>query len=332
MLDRGGGFKSLFGHIWKTENLFKAWELFKRGKTSRDDVKKFSRNLEEHIYLLQNDLRTGVYRHGPYERFVVHDPKQRTIHKAQVRDRVVHQAIVNVIEPIFEKRFIHDSYSCRVSKGTHAAVTRFRSFLRSASVNNTRTVYILKCDVKKFFAAVDHQILLDLLRRHIDDGPTNLLLEYIVHTFSSSEGKGIPLGNLTSQLFANVYLHELDWYVKQTLRIQHYVRYCDDFVIITQSRDEAWMLAQKIEEFLHGHLTLDLHPNKVSVRTWKQGVDFLGYVLLPHATILRPKTAYRAIGRVSEGNMSSYLGLCSHADAYELSCLLKNISKRTVGP
>ncbi len=305
-----------------------AWELFKRGKTSKEDVTVFTKNLKQNISELQHDLHAGTYRHGPYEQFTIYDPKQRTIHKAQVRDRVVHQALVNIIEPLFEKRFIYDSYSCRIDKGTHAGVARFRDFLRSASSNNTKTVYVLKCDVRKFFATINHEILLRLLRDKIGGDQITLLVEHIVRTFSSYSGVGIPLGNLTSQLFANVYLHELDWYVKQRLGIHYYVRYCDDFVIVTESREEAWKLAMKLEYFLAETLKLELHPNKVSVRTWKQGIDFLGYVLLPHATILRSETAKRALARVSERSESSYLGLCSHADAYELSLTLKNFCFR----
>lgn len=284
----------------------------------------FERGLEEHLFALWDDLCFGLYKHSPYAPFTIFDPKQRTIHKATVRDRVAHQAIVNIIEPYFEKHFIYDSFSCRIGKGTHAAVERLRSFLRSTSLNGTRTVYALKCDVRQFFASVNHQILLDLVGKRIGDAQTIALIQGVVESFEVSAGKGIPLGNLTSQLFANVYLHELDWYVKQKMRIRHYVRYCDDFVILTDSHAKATALAKEIDEFVRNCLDLSLHPNKVSVRTWEQGVDFLGYVLLPHATILRPKTKRRAIWRVTERNATSYLGLCSHANAYEIQRLIRN--------
>jgi hypothetical protein len=150
------------------------------------------------------------------------------------------------------------------------------------------------------------------------------LLTHIIESFSVTQGTGIPLGNLTSQLFANIYLHEFDWYIKQTLRIRHYVRYCDDFVILVQSREEGFALIQRIDHFLRHTLKLALHPQKIYVRTWTQGIDFLGYVLLPHATLLRPTTAKRMIDRVTQNNESSYLGLCLHADTYELTRLIKN--------
>lgn len=284
----------------------------------------FERSLEDNIFELHKNLISGLYRHSPYEPFTIHDPKQRTIHKALVRDRVVHQAIVNVIEPLFEKRFIHDSYSCRVGKGTHAAVERLRSFLRSASKNGTKTIYAAKCDVRKFFASVNHEILLSLLTKRIFDPRVVDLLTVIIRSFETAPGTGIPLGNLTSQLFANVYMHELDWYIKQKLRVRHYVRYCDDFVMLTTSRNDGFDLAQKANLFLESHLKAELHPNKIHVYTWTQGIDFLGYVLLPHATILRPETARRAVRLITPENKSAYLGLCSHADAYAVSNLLRN--------
>ncbi len=284
----------------------------------------FERHLEDNLFELHKNLISGLYRHSPYEPFTIHDPKQRTIHKALVRDRVVHQALVNVIEPLFEGRFIHDSYSCRINKGTHAAVGRLKKFLRQASKNNTRTVYTVKCDVRKFFASVNHEILLNLLKRRIQEAKTIELLARIIESFSTTPGTGIPLGNLTSQLFANVYLHELDWYIKNKLHIQHYVRYCDDFVMLTSSRDEGFKLAKTADAFLRSYLKVELHPNKIHVRTWNQGVDFLGYVLMPHATILRPTTSTRMIARVTATNVSSYLGLCTHADAFELERTVRN--------
>jgi retron-type reverse transcriptase len=284
----------------------------------------FERNLEDNLFELRSELISQRYRHGEYEPFTVFDPKQRTIHKAGVRDRVVHQAIVNVIEPLFERSFIHDSYSCRVGKGTHAAVNRLRHFLRSESRNDTKTVYALKCDIRKFFASVDQTILVRLLERRILDERIRNLSKVIIGSFSTSPGKGIPLGNLTSQLFANVYLHELDRFVKHGLRIRRYVRYCDDFVLSFEDRSEAFETAKRIDVFLECELTLRLHPDKITVRTWTQGVDFLGYVLLPHATILRQKTARRMLMRATIENAPSYLGLCRHADAFELANALFN--------
>jgi len=311
------------------ENLFFAWEMFRRGKRNRDDVMVFERHLEDNLFDLHDDLANGLYHHQPYEVFTVHDPKQRIIHKACVRDRVLHQALVNIIEPRYERRFIHDSFSCRREKGTHAAVNRLRTFLCRASINNTKTIFTVKCDVRKFFDSIDHEILLELLFRHIHDPKTRELFRHVIKGFASSPGKGIPLGNLTSQLFANIYLHELDWFVKQKLGVKHYVRYCDDFVMVASSRREGFEVTGRCDAFLRSRLKLELHSHKIHVRTWEQGVDFLGYVILPHAILLRKETAKRAIRNISAKNSSSYLGLCAHSDSYEWECLMRNIVGKT---
>ncbi|HAU66051.1 TPA: RNA-dependent DNA polymerase [Candidatus Uhrbacteria bacterium] len=314
----------LFEQIVSIENLFFAWERFCKGKRKRQDVMLYERYLEDHLFSLQEELVSGTYVHSPYEPFTIYDPKQRLIHKACVKDRVVHQAIVNIIEPLFEKRFIHDSYSCRVGKGTHVAVRRLQTFLRREGKNNTKTVYALKCDVRKFFASVSHEVLLHQLSQSIDCIKTMALIKGIIQSYSTSHGTGIPLGNLTSQLFANVYLHELDWYVKQTLRTAHYLRYCDDFVLLVPSIAEGMRLADNVDLFLQERLRIQLHPYKVCVRTVKQGVDFLGYRVLEHAVILRTGTKKRVIENINAENVSSYLGVCQHANTYDLQRQLKH--------
>ncbi len=288
------------------------------------DVLEYERHLESNIFELQMELKSGTYRHGDYKPFTVWDPKQRKIHKAGVRDRLVHQAVVNVIEPPFERGFIHDSFSCRVGKGTHAGVKRLRRFLRQASANDSRTVWALKCDIRQFFASVDHQELLDLLSIKVKDEKTLFLLQEIIDSFSAAPGKGIPLGNLTSQLFANVYMHQFDWFVKQDLREKYYLRYCDDFVIISKDRQHLLELVDRLQVFLKDELQLELHPSKVQIRKWRQGIDFLGYVLKPHCTLLRTKTKRRVLARVNNDNLTSYLGVCSHADSHELEQTLLN--------
>lgn len=268
----------------------------------------------------------GNYEHGAYKPFTICDPKQRQIHKATVRDRLVHQAIVSAIEPLFEKRFIYDSYSCRVGKGTHVGVTRLRLFLRRASCNNTKKVYALKCDVRQFFASIDHHVLMERIETVIDDEQTLELLRVILLSHGAEAGKGIPLGNVTSQLFANIYLHELDWFMKQILGVKHYLRYCDDFVIISTDKDYLLSLIEPIRQFLSDKLKLELHPNKISIRSWNQGIDFLGYVVRPYTTSIRTKTKRRMMKRVDENNVSSYLGICSHANGYRLSQLVRTVA------
>lgn len=309
---------NLFEQICLPENLFTAWQRFSIGKHSKIDVMNFEYRLEDNLFVLREQLLSCHYRHDLYKSFTVYDPKRRQIHKATVKDRIVHQSIVNVIEPFFESRFIHDSFSCRIGKGTHAAVDRLRTFLRQVSHNNTRTVYALKCDVKKFFASVNHETLLSLLTRQINDPKTIELLENIIGSFSVNDRRGIPLGNLTSQLFANIYLNELDRYVKFVLREKCYLRYCDDFIVLSESREHLSDVTKSIEDFLDQTLFLQLHPKKVFIRTWAQGIDFLGLVLFPYATAIRINTAKRILQRANEDNLYSYLGVCSHADAYEL--------------
>lgn len=296
------------------------------GKKARIDVSEYQKQVVENIRGLHESLTSGSYYHGNYQPFTICDPKTRKIHKATARYRLVHQAIVSAIEPLFEKRFIYDSYSCRLSKGTHAGVRRLGIFLRQASRNNTQKVYVLKCDVRQFFASIDHEILLRLIESKIDDEQTLELLRTIILSHGTESGKGIPLGNVTSQLFANIYLHELDWFMKQTLGVKHYLRYCDDFVIVSTDKKYLESLIEPIRIFLKDNLELGLHPHKVSIQSWHQGVDFLGYVLRPYATTIRTKTKQRMLLRVNENNLSSYLGICSHANGYRLSQVVKNIA------
>jgi retron-type reverse transcriptase len=316
----------LFEELVSTENLFTAWALFRRGKRRKVGVRAFEHNLEENLFELQAALENGSYRPEAYRSFRVNDPKSRVIHAAAVRDRVAHQALVNVVEPVFETRFIHDSYSCRVGKGTHEAVKRLREFLRRASRNDTRTVYALKCDVRRFFASIDHGILLLLLERRLGVGRTLCLCQSIIESHETAVGKGLPLGNVTSQLFANAYLNELDRFIKHELREKFYLRYCDDFIIVDHDRKRLIEMVRPIGDFLRKRLLLELHPTKVSVRSWTQGIDFLGYVTMPKATVMRPVTTRRAVRLVSPENLPSYLGMCSHADAYELGKLLRTLA------
>lgn len=180
----------MFNQIISLENLFVAWREFRCGKRSRRDVLEFERNLEDNIFALRDVLASGCYHHGPYHRFHIFDPKHRIIHKATVRDRLVHHAVCRVIQPVFERSFIYDSYSCRVGKGTHAAVNRLEKFVRKESRNYTRSCFSLKFDIKKFFDSVDHAILLKILASKISCIKTNNLLAEIVESFSNSKPVG----------------------------------------------------------------------------------------------------------------------------------------------
>lgn len=220
----------LYSQLISIEYLLQAWEKFKVGKRNRKDVQFFERNLENNLFSLNKDLIQKTYRHSNYTAFNIYDPKFRHIHKALVRDRIVHHAIVSLIEPIFDKNFIYDSYSCRKNKGTHKAVKRLAIFIRRVSKNYASSCFCLKLDIKKFFASVDQEILLNLIQKKIAEPNIFWLIKNILNSFSY--GTGIPIGNLTSQVFANVYLNELDQFVKHTLKEKYYIRYCDDFVVL----------------------------------------------------------------------------------------------------
>ena len=207
-----------------------------RGKRYKKDVIIFEAELASNLSEIYHSLTDRTYRHGPYSVFNISDPKSRTIHKASVCDRIVHRLIYDTLYRYFDIKFIFDSYSCRKRKGTHKALSRFKFFAGKVSKNNSRTCYVLKCDIKKFFASVDHKILSKILKRHIADQDIILLIEKVVSSFCSTcTGIGLPLGNLTSQILANVYMHEFDMFMKQEVRVKYYIRYTDDFIILSDN-------------------------------------------------------------------------------------------------
>ena len=206
-----------FEEIISIENLLFAWKEFLRGKRNKKDVQEFQLHLMDNILSLHNDLKNKTYIHGGYYAFNISDPKPRNIHKASVRDRLLHHAIYRILYPYFDKKFIYDSYSCRIDKGTHKAIIRFKSFARKVSLNNTRTAWVLKGDIRKFFANIDHIILKNIFQRYIIDANVLWLLDRLTSSFYTANKKevGLPLGNLTSQLFVNIYMNEFDQFIKE---------------------------------------------------------------------------------------------------------------------
>lgn len=308
-----------FDDIISLDNLLLGWKGFLKGKRNKKDAQVFGRNLFDNLYDLHIDLASRTYRHGPYKAFTVTDPKPRHIHKASVRDRILHHAIYRMLYPFFERTFISDSYSCRNSKGTHRALTQFNRYARTVSRNHTRTCWVLKCDIKKFFASIDQNILLGILQIYTPDTDIFWLLREIIGSFHSTDiGKGLPLGNLTSQLFVNIYMNEFDQYVKHYLKATHYIRYADDFVFLFE--DRVWLENQipKIEYFLQHALQLSMHPNKVYIQSFASGIDFLGWVHFTDHQVLRPATARRMRKRIAEHptpeTLQSYLGLLRHGN------------------
>lgn len=296
----------------------------------RKDVQWFERNLITNIISLHEKLVAKTYRHSLYEAFNVSDPKPRNIHKASVTDRLLHHALYRILYPFFDRTFISDSYSCRYGKGTHKAMQRFQTFSRKVSKNNTRTVWILKCDIKRFFASIDHAVLIEIIKKYIIDEDIVLLLSEIIESFHSiDKEKGLPLGNLTSQLLVNIYMNEFDQFVKHTLKVKYYIRYADDFVFLSDDKKYLKNILRQVSAFLKETLKLSLHPDKVFIKTLASGVDFLGWIHFPDHRVLRTVTKRRMNKRIieMEGKMEtvqSYLGLLRHGNAHKLISKIKS--------
>ncbi len=312
-----------YNDIISKENLLLAWREFLKGKRAKKDVQEFQVRLMDHIIFLNKNLTNMNYIHGGYHAFNISDPKPRNIHKASVRDRLLHHAIYRTLYPFFDKKFINDSYSCRKFKGTHRATRRFKSFTFKVSKNNTKNMWVLKCDIKKFFASIDQEILFKILYRQIKDEDIIWLIKQVVTSFNTLPGRGLPLGNLTSQLLVNVYMNEFDQYVKNDLRIKYYIRYADDFVIMNNEKEYLQETLEKIKEFLRDKLKLSLHPDKVSIANINSGVDFLGWVHFFDHKVLRTTTKNRMYKRIKNNKkeevLNSYLGLLSHGNTYKLN-------------
>ncbi|MBP6855875.1 MAG: group II intron reverse transcriptase domain-containing protein [Candidatus Pacebacteria bacterium] len=312
-----------FEDIISIDNLLFAWREFIRGKRNKSDVQLFQFQLMNNIISLRNDLQNKTYKHGGYEQFKISDPKPRIISKAQVRDRLLHHAIYRILYPFFDKTFSHTSYSCRLNKGTHKAINQLRNYFYIVSQNNTKTCWALKCDIRRFFDNIDHQILISTLKQYIPDKGIIWLFEEIINSFhSTKDDVGLPLGNLTSQLFVNVYMNSFDQYIKHILRVKCYIRYADDFVVLSENRDYLINLISQTSHFLEHNLKLHLHSGKVSIKALSSGIDFLGWVSFPDHRILRTSTKRKMIKKLRTTNSSqvvnSYLGLIKHGNTYNL--------------
>ncbi len=332
-------FHNLYQQTISVENLLQAWEEFKKGKRHKKGVGLFEKNLEDNTFELHHQLKIKTYRHLPYTGFYVTDPKLRHIHKAGVRDRVVHHALFKALNPIFDPTFISDSYSCRKNYGTHKGFKKLVSYARKVSKNYTRNCWAVKSDIKKFFDSVNHEILLAIIRKRIKDDDLFWLIEEIVESYG--EGKGIPIGNLTSQLFANIYLNELDQFVKHQLKVKYYLRYADDFLLLHKDKTILEKHLEKIEGFLFDTLQLELHPRKTIFRKLGCGIDFVGYVSLPHYQTVRTKTKRRILRKVEEQfslhqagritkysfkqSTASYMGILKHAYTNRIRRRIKQI-------
>ncbi len=231
---------NLYPKVYAMKNLILAWKEARKGKTKKKYLIEFERDLANNLKLLHYELKHQYYKPKPLITFILRDPKTRKISKSDFRDRIIHHALVRIIEPIFDKRFIYDSCANRKGKGSLFALKRFELFKRKVTNNLKKEAYCFKADIKHYFQGIDHEILLNIIRRKIKDEKVIWLIERILDNNVSDNppGKGMPLGNLTSQFFANVYLDELDWFVKHKLKAKHYIRYVDDFVLLNSDREQ----------------------------------------------------------------------------------------------
>jgi RNA-directed DNA polymerase len=281
---------NLFEQVYRFENLYNSYLKARRGKNDSNEVLKFTYNLEHNLITLQKQLQTQTYKTGKYRHFTIYEPKKREISALPFRDRVIHHAIYNTIEPIFEKTFINESYACRKNKGTHAGANKIQQFLK-----NNKNSYALKCDIKSYFPSVNHTTLKKMIKRKISDKKLLTLLNQIID--STETEKGIPIGNLTSQLFANIYLNKLDQFAKQELKAKKYVRYMDDFVLLHKSKTKLLKWKNQIEQLLH-QIKLEYNKRKANIFPVNKGIDFLGYKLFAFHKLIRKSTLKRFLRKI----------------------------------
>ncbi|MDX1654599.1 MAG: RNA-directed DNA polymerase [Candidatus Competibacteraceae bacterium] len=298
-MNRVGG---LWQQILTFDNLLLAFRKARRGKRGRPEVADFELDLEGNLLRLQEELAEGRYRPGRYRLFLIYDRKPRRIAAAPFRDRVVHHALMNLVEPALDRRFIDDSYACRVGRGVHKAVERYQGWARCHA-------YVLKVDVRRYFPSIDHTLLKAKLRRRLKEPQVLGLFDRIIDgapdpgepapVFPGDDlvdlmqrRHGLPIGNLTSQFLANLYLDDLDHFLKETRRVRAYLRYVDDLVLLGDDKAQLWALRGEIETFLAGE-RLMLHPHKAQVRSTAEGVELLGYRVFPTHRRLRRDNGYR---------------------------------------
>ncbi len=311
-----------YNQLITLENLYRSWEKFKKSKSSRDDVDKFAVNLFTNLLKIKNDLEQNKFVHDSYQNFIVFDVKTRIIHKATIRDRIVNRLMYDELVKIFDKKFIFDSYSCRKGKGTLRALERYKYFFGKITKNYTKQAWVLKFDIKKCFQNVDTEILKNLLQKQICESNFLNLNFSIIDSFKKYD-MGLPLGNLTSQIYLNIYLHQLDFYCKNTLKIKYYIRYADDVVCMFESEEFAEETLKKILEFTKNKLKIELH--KIQIKTIYSGTDFLGWKHYKSHRTMRKNTASKMIENLSDKNITSYLGLLNFGSGYKLQEKIKKM-------
>jgi len=360
-----GGKKKIFSF----GNIYRSYLKCRRNKRNTVNALRFEVNAGENILKLEEELKGKTYRPSRSLLFFVKKPKLREIFAADFRDRVVHHVLVGYLEPILEKIFIYDSYSCRKDKGTHKAVGRLRGFIRKASNNGQKLAYYLQLDIKSYFSNIDKKILFDLVRKRTGNKDVLWLAEKIIFhdctkdyilrdkdkifnaisrgntLFGKDNKKGVPIGNLTSQFFANVYLDVLDQFVKHRLKCRYYVRYTDDFVLLNTSVEKLRFWQEKIKEFLESELKLELNARRTKLQQVSNGIDFLGYIVRKDYVLVRRRVVNNMDRKLKyferhghtglsketiehlRASVQSYLGHFKWANSYRLR---EKISKRKI--
>ena len=345
---------SLYSRICSWPNLLLAFRKASKGKRGKAPAAAFEYRLEDNLVNLQAELGNKTYRPGNYHSFYVHDPKRRLISAAPFRDRVVHHALCNVIEPIFEKRFVSDSFANRVGKGNHRALDRAQTYARKFK-------YVLPCDVRRFFPSIDHGILREILGSTIHDEDVAWLMNRILKSgegvlkdeyemawfpgdtlFDAWRPRGLPIGNLTSQFWANCYLNGFDHFVKRELRCNGYVRYVDDMLFFGNDKKELWAWKRAVMDRLAG-LRLVIHENSAQVKPVTDGFPFLGFLVFPHKMRLKRRKGIafsrnlrNLAGDYAEGKINldrvsaSVLGWVTHASHGDTEGLRRAVLERVV--
>ena len=340
--------KYIYPRIYSFSNLLLAYKKARKGKTKKIYVNLFEKNLLSNLLGLSEELKNQTYQPKPLKTFILKDPKTRKISKSEFKDRVIHHALVNTLEPIFDKTFIYDSCANRLNKGNLFAIDRFKKFIRKVSRNgkvvlnnfkdnNQIKGYCLKADIKHYFQEINHNILLSIIKRKIKDEKVIQLIQKVVNNNGEREGTGIPLGNLTSQFFANVYLNELDYFIKHKLKAKYYLRYVDDFVVLHNSKEQLNEWKIKIDKFLRNNLNLELHPDKSKILPLSKGIDFVGFRNFYHYKLLRKRNIRKMNSKINnfknhkltkEQLLASFEGWRAYAIWANTYKLRKNLFKK----
>ena len=322
-------YSQLYERIISFENLYLAYCDARRGRRYRGDILQFHQHHEEALLDLHASLKSRTWEPDPYREFLnITEVKRRIIHAPSFRDRVVHHALANVTRPLFEKKYIFDSYATIKGKGTHKAVYRVQEFLRQAGAA-WGTVYVLQCDISKYYPNIDHDVLMEQVKRTIRDKDVIWLWEQIISGFTDT-GKGLPIGALTSQMAANIYLNVLDHFVKECLQGKYYVRYMDDFILLGPSKEYLWNALADIRWLIECHLKLKLNP-KTGIYPASRGIDFAGYrtftthILPRKRNILAAKRRFKTLSHLyskglvsmerTKASVMSFLGYVKHCQA-----------------